>query len=298
MIVRTPRVITHQKSITWPRQAARLAGGISNLYNGTFKGSDRSVIFFCHVERTAGTAVHSSFARLFGGPAIVRSGGFEAGRPFFVVSRHDELAAVGEIARELPDRHFYLGGHVGLHHLPIAGIEIQDSDLVFTVVRDPVERSVSLYFLVRRSAGWFAEAQNEAAARGFEYFYSFHRDSGIYFRNDHCRLIGNANTYEAAAAILERHFALAGTCGAIPLFEQAIQRHLGEGKGFRFALGRENAAWHERTEDGGWRKKSSIGAIVPEPLRARIMSDNEEDAQLVDLIERQHGGLFSRFPTA
>jgi hypothetical protein len=231
---------------------------------------------------------------MFGGPDG-RSGGFEAGRPFFVVSGDHELPVVGEIARELPDRHFYLGGHVGLHHLPIAGIEVEDSDLVFTIVRDPVERAVSLYFLAMRSAGWFTEAQNEAAARGFEYFYSFHRDSGIYFRNDHCRLIGNAETYEAAAAILERHFTLAGSCGAIDLLEQAIQRHLGEG--FGFALSRENAAWHERTENGGWRKKSSIGAIVPEPLRARIMSDNEEDARLVDLIERQHGGLFSRFPT-
>jgi hypothetical protein len=252
------------------------------------------MIFFCHIERTAGTAVHSSFARMFGGPGVVRSGGFEAGRPFFVVSGDRELRAVGEIARQLPDRDFYLGGHVGLHHLPIAGIEVEDSDLVFTVVRDPVERAVSLYFLARRSAGWFTEAQNEAAARGFEYFYSFHRDSGIYFCNDHCRLIGNAATYEAAAAVLERHFTLAGTCRAITLFEQAIQRHLGERKGLQFALSRENAAWHERTENGGWRKKSPLDAIVPEALRARILSDNEEDAKLVDFIERQHGGLFSK----
>jgi hypothetical protein len=255
------------------------------------------VIFFCHIERTAGTAVHANFARMFGGPDVVRSGGFEAGRPFFVVSGPHELPAVGEIARELPDRHFYLGGHIGLHHLPLAGIEIEDSDLVFTVVRDPIERAVSLYFLAKRSAEWFTEAQNEAAARGFEYFYSFHRDTGIYFWNDHCRLIGNAGTCETAAAILERHFALAGTRRDIPLFEQAIQRYFGEGSGVRLALGRENAAWHERTDNGGWRKKSSINAIVSEPLRARIMSDNEEDAQLVDLIERQHGGLFSRLPT-
>jgi hypothetical protein len=233
---------------------------------------------------------------MFGGPDVLWSGDFRAGRPFFLVSGPQELPAAGEIARELPDRHFYLGGHVGLHHLPLAGIEVEDSDLVFTLVRDPVERAVSLYFLALRSAGWFSKAQNEAAARGFEYFYSFHRDAGIYFRNDHCRLIGNTSTYEAAAAILERHFSLAGTCGAITLFEQAIQRHFGEGNGFRFALGRENSAWHERTENGGWQKKSSIGAIVPEPLRARILSDNEEDAQLVDLIERQHGGLFSRVP--
>jgi hypothetical protein len=255
------------------------------------------VIFFCHIPRTAGTSVHTTFAPKFGG-TDGRSGGFEAGRPFFVVSDASQLGAVGEIVRELPDRHFYLGGHVGLHHLPLAGIEVGESDLVFTIVRDPVERAVSLYFLTKRSPEWFVKTQGEAAERGFEYFYSFQRDSGVYFHNDQCQLIGNTETYEAAVATLERHFTLAGSSGAITLLEQAIQRSLGETNGFRFALSRENAAWHERTKDGGWRKSSAIDEIVPEALRARIMSDNEQDAQLVDLIERQHGGLFSRFPDA
>src|SRR5688572_15591252 len=116
------------------------------------------MIFFCHVHRTAGSSIHSYFHDYF------------AGR-WFVVSGNGELPLVSQAVSQIDGRQFYLGGHVGLHDLQAGSIAVQDSDIVFTTTRDPVERAVSLYFLMLRSPEWLGFPTN-GAIEGFERFYT------------------------------------------------------------------------------------------------------------------------------
>lgn len=251
-----------------------------------------SMVFFCHVERTGGATVHSHFAKFFGGLEPVRSGVFIPGRPFFVVSGPHHLRDAWEVANQLPDRRFYLGGHVGLHHLRAERIEIADSDVVFTIVRDPVERAASLYFLVQRSPEWFGYAMVEAAYWGFEYFYSFTRDNGI-FHNDHCRLIADSDSFEETVACIERFFSLVGTNSQIAMFEKGLEQVCGPiVPDFRISADWKNAAWHDQTDSGERIPRVPIHNLAPARLYDRIVRENEEDVLLVDFIQRTHGGLF------
>jgi hypothetical protein len=254
------------------------------------------MIYFCHVERTGGTSIHSYFAKYFAAEGPVRSGAFIPGRAYFVVSGPHELGDACRLVQQLPDRRFYMGGHVGLHHLQAEGIEIADSDVVFTLVRDPVERAVSLYYLLQRGPEWFGEAAFRAAGWGFEYFYCCIRDLGL-FHNDHCRLIANSESFETTIACIKRYFNLVGASSRIYSIEKGLEQLCGPiVPDFRISRARENAAWHEQNVSGEWVRKTAIDHLVSARLHDRIVRENEADMMLVDFVERIHGGLFLRDP--
>ena len=101
--------------------------------------------FFLHVPKTAGTTLNALVAGLFPGAAayhqalVDRAGG--------------EAALAAAIAR---DRGFYDGllavvGHFGARHPLVAGAERRGRRAVLlAVLREPVERVVSLYEYIRR----------------------------------------------------------------------------------------------------------------------------------------------------
>ena len=251
------------------------------------------MIFFSHVPRTGGTTVHHYFSKPFGGPEQVRSGNFEPGSRWLVVSDAYELPAVAEVVRNLPDRDYYLGGHIGLHHLAEAGISLEPSDMVIAMVRNPVERAISLFYLAQRSPDWLPFLRPEVTARGFTYFYTHCRNSGVFFHNDHCRTLAGSESFEDARDRLETHFDLVGSQSAMGAFEFALARVCKPRiSGFAIVPARENAAFHYSTVGGKWRPKERVEELAGAELIARIESDNREDVRLVDFVERLHKGLF------
>jgi hypothetical protein len=251
------------------------------------------MIFFSHVPRTAGTTIHSYFSKPFGGPEQVRSGHFEPGLRWLVVSGVGELPAVAEVVRNLPDRLYYLGGHVGLHDLAAVGIAVEPDDIVIAVTRDPVERAISLFYLAQRSPDWLPFLPPEATARGFAHFYTYCRDSGVFFHNDHCRTLADSESFDDTLNSLKSHFDLVGSTSAMGAFERSLTRicapHI---PGFAIGSRRENAAFHHYTESGEWRPKARVEELVGPELIAKIESDNREDMRLVDFVERIHDGVF------
>src|SRR5262249_4179798 len=211
--------------------------------------------------------IHLHFAKYFGGPEPLRSGVFIAEQPCFIVSSPAELWNVSRVLEQLPSRTFYLGGHAGLHHLREAGIEVDESDLILSLVRDPVERAVSLYFLALRSPDWFAPKFSEAARMGFEYFYSFSVDTTRYFDNAQCRLIANSTEYAEAIGVIERSFDLIGTTSKISMFETELHRLCATRlPQFHLLPERENAAWHKQTGSGEWVRQTCLDDIVDTTL--------------------------------
>ena len=250
------------------------------------------MIFFSHVPRTAGTTIHSYFSKPFGGPEQVRSGHFEPGSRWLVVSSAYELPAVAEVVRNLPDRHYYLGGHVGVHDLAAVGITVEPDDIVIAMVRNPVERAISLFYLAQRSPDWLPFLPPEATGRGFTYFYTHCRDSGVFFHNDHCRALAGSECFEDTLDRLESHFDLVGSTSAMGAFERALTLVCAPLiPGFAIAPGRENAAFHYSTEGGEWRPKHRVEELAGPELIAKIESDNRDDIRLVDFIERHHNGV-------
>jgi hypothetical protein len=253
------------------------------------------MIFFCHVQRTAGTTIHRHFSKVFGGPERVTSGGFISGSRWLVLSGTAEVPGAAKVVHGLPDRQFYLGGHVGLHDLAAAGIDASASDIVLSTVRDPVERALSLFYLSRRSPDWFPDQRDHIEGRGFDYFYKFCRDSGAYFNNDHCRLIAATEDFEQTRSFIETRFSLVGSMAYMGAFERAIERMCAPVvPGFRIEAARENAALHEQTADGSWLAKATVAGVGGQRLVETIQADNEADVRLVDYVERCCGGLFCR----
>ena len=256
------------------------------------------MIFFSHVPRTAGSTIHSYFSKPFDGLEQVQSGHYGPGSRWLVVSSAEELPAVAEVIRYLPDRHYYLGGHVGLHELAAAGIGIEPDDIVIAMTRNPVERAISLYYLALRSPDWLPFLPPEATSNGFAHFYAYCRTSGVFFHNDHCRTLSGTQSFEETLRVLEADFNLVSSQSAMGAFERALTRLCAPLiSGFEIDPKRENAAFHHRTENGEWRPKDFVKELAGPELIAKIESDNGEDIRLVDFVERIHNGVFENQPT-
>jgi hypothetical protein len=245
------------------------------------------MIFFAHVQRTAGTSIHKYFRTAFKRPARLGPGSRH-----LVVSGPHELPAAAEVIRHLPDRRFYLGGHIGLHHLQEAGLPVMSGDIVFATVRNPLERAISMYYLALRSPEWMPHLA-AVTHRGFEYFYDFCRGIGEYFLNDHCRMLSGSDSLEMTMACLQTRFDLVGSVAHMDELERALLEVCAR-KAPRLSIesSRENAAYHRQAPLGTWERKAEVADHVSPGLAARIRRENESDFEFVDWIETSNGGVF------
>jgi hypothetical protein len=179
--------------------------------------------------------------------------------------------------------------------LAAAGIAIEPNDIVIAMVRNPVERAISLFYLAQRSPDWLPFLPPEATEHGFAYFYTHCRDSGVFFHNDHCRTLVGSESFEDTLDRLESHFDLVGSTSAMGTFERALTRVCAPViPGFAIIPGRENAAFHYSAEGGTWRPKRRVEELAEPKLIARIESDNGDDMRLVNFVEQHHNGVFRR----
>jgi hypothetical protein len=245
------------------------------------------MIFFAHVQRTAGTSIHKYFRTAFKRPTRLGRGARH-----LVVSGPHELPVAHQVVRNLPDRRFYLGGHVGLHHLAEAGIPFMAGDIAFATVRNPLERAISMYYLALRSPDWMPHLA-AATVRGFECFYDFCRGLGEYFLNDHCRMLSGSHSFELTKERLQQTFDLVDSVSHMEEFERALlEVSAHEAPRLDIHSSRENAAYHRPVQRGTWGRKAEIDDHVPTGLAARIARENESDFQLVEWIETANNGVF------
>lgn len=240
------------------------------------------MIFFPHIHRAAGSTVHSYFYPYF-----------QPGGRHFVVSGWGELTAVAERIRNISNAHCYLGGHVGLHELKRYGIPVSDSDIVFSTVRDPLERAVSLYYLAQRSPDWFPHVDGGALDKGVAYFYQYMRENRLFFNNDHCVMLSGVPRYRDTVRLIKERFALVGACSHMADFEKALQELCAPIiPGFAIQAERVNAAYHQMSSPGHWEKRRQLYDVTGYSLAEKIRRDNDQDVLLVEYIEREHGGVF------
>lgn len=238
------------------------------------------MIVFVHIPRTAGSSIHASFAPHFPGRWLVASG-------------TGDLRRFATEAESWPDRHGYIGGHVGLHDLAARGIRVEPADIRFSVVRETLERAASLYCLMRRSPDWLPHIHPHVGDRDFRYFYEFCRDKGYFFHNDGCRLLSGSQDYEAVVAALEESFDVVGSTASITPFEKALSARLEPTlPGFRIIAEPQNTAMRTILTGSSGERRSGIMDIVGPGFAERVLEDNENDGRLVDFIERTHGGVF------
>jgi hypothetical protein len=251
------------------------------------------MIFFAHVQRTGGSSVHSYFFQYFRCPGRLRSGSFHSKCRSLIASGIGDLPAASNAIAALPDRDFYFGGHIGLHDLQSFNIQLKSEDIVFSLVRDPVERAISLFFLMQRSPDWFPTIYPHVESRDFAYFYEFNRDAGHYFRDDHCRLISGRPSFKDAVKHIEQRFAIVGATSSMNEFERALVRTCAPLlTGFQIRPRRENAAWHRQTGANEWAAKASVKDVAAPRLIEKIRRENENDMRLKHFVEGVHGGLF------
>jgi hypothetical protein len=245
------------------------------------------MIFFAHVQRTAGTSIHKYFRTAFKRPTRLAPGARH-----LVLSGPHELPAAAEVIRNLPDSRLYLGGHIGLHQVTEAGIPFLASDVAFATVRNPLERAVSMYYLALRSPEWMPHLA-AITYRGFEYFYDFCRDLGEYFLNDHCRMLAGSDSFGSTMACVQEKFDIVGSVAHMEEFERALLEVCArEAPRLEIHSSRENAAYHRRAEPGTWQRKAEVSEHVSPGLATRIARENEADFALVEWVETAHGGVF------
>lgn len=223
------------------------------------------MIVFLHLERTAGSTVHSWFY-----PGV---------RPdfrgcYFVVSDDTALATVKE---ELHSRHrplFYLGGHFSLAAIDHFDLAADPETLLFSMTRDPAERALSLYALVRRSPNWVPQISLAVLERGFEYFYEYCRDRDWFFSNAHCIRICGTPSAEQAFAVVSSRFTLLGASEAFDLVAERLKVAVSEWvPNFKPSVMRLNAALDLPTN-------YEVRNAMSTSLREKIYEENSEDLAL------------------
>jgi hypothetical protein len=224
------------------------------------------MIIFIHVERTAGSSIHSWFAP---GEVPILEG------RYFVISAFmpDVMKAAA-----LAPRPSYLAGHFALTDLEECGITPADIRLLFSMTRDPVERAASLYALMRRSPDWLPHIAPFVGDRDMAYFYDFCREREFYFPNDQCRRISGTPSFEAAKEAIRSRYTFVGSSDRTDLAAAALRSRLaGTLPGFRAAPVRINDAVRQE---------------MPAGLADRIAEDNSEDGLLHRFVTDRGGIVF------
>ncbi|WP_036285798.1 sulfotransferase family 2 domain-containing protein [Methylocystis sp. ATCC 49242] len=228
-----------------------------------------SLIVFNHIPRTSGSSIHASFDEALKSRNFFVFNGSLEDEQKFAAAFNDRGAGV-----------FYTGGHIGFQRLQKLGL-LNDENLLFSIVRDPVERMLSLYYLMRRSPDWQPHIAAHVGDRDFAYYYDFCREKGFHTGNAQCRAIAGVESFEAARERVSQHYSLVGCLSHVAMtynaLEVIVRNFLPE---FRY-LGPMNEAPRD-------------GQTISSGLAERIRQDSSEDCLLVDFIERDCGGLFSR----
>jgi hypothetical protein len=179
--------------------------------------------FFLHVPKTAGTTLNALVAGLFPGAA--------AWHQALVNQAGGEAALAAAIAGDAGfyDRLSAVVGHFGVRHPLVDGCS--RPALLFAVLREPVERVVSLYEYIRRTEDHsiHREARERTLLRCFAELPSFRAnatDAQLH------QVFGTAETDGVRAALAGRAYVL-GRFDRLPEFVAAVEavtgrRHEGE----------------------------------------------------------------------
>ncbi|MCO5070955.1 MAG: hypothetical protein M9944_07080 [Rhizobiaceae bacterium] len=167
--------------------------------------------------------------------------------------------------------------------LDAASFAPSDIRVLFAVTRDPVERAISLYALMRRSPDWLPHIAPFVGDRNFEYFYEFCRDRGYYFPNDQCRRIGGSASFSATRSIIMERYSFVGSSDRIDLVASALRSRLSDIlPGFSAPSVRLNGGKYGNDE-----------IRLSKRMAAKVEDHNSEDAELHHFIVEE-GGLYSR----
>ena len=230
------------------------------------------MIVFVHVERTAGSSIHAWFSP-YNNPVL-------EGR-YFVVSNFDQRQMAAAKNCPAPS---YLGGHFSISDLSKVGIEDQQIAVLFASTRDPVERAVSLYMLMRRSPDWLPLLAPHVEDRDFGYFYDFCLDHRYYFPNDQCRRIGGAASFVETRRVIRNRYTFVGASDRIDLIGDALSRLLVDKlPGFKPTDVWLNAAPRQLDD-----------CTISPALRMKIEENNSEDILLHKFIIDEGGIVFGR----
>lgn len=229
--------------------------------------SEARSIVFVHVPRTAGSSTHGAFQA----PCL---------RRWFVTDRVENLARICDDVRRSLGQGVYVGGHFSLadveRYLPLD----VSRTVNFTVVREPVERVVSLYHYILANPSSNPPIYNAIVGKDMDYFVEFMRSSfPDMVCNSQClQISGSANASEAIKALHER-FDFAATLDRIDdmvtlVWLASNQSGAGQAPAFKDWV---NAA--RRSKEPSAEARDLMTAL------------NQEDARLFDFMGK-HGGLF------
>jgi hypothetical protein len=210
------------------------------------------MIVFVHIERTAGTSLHNAFIPHFPG-------------------RHSIISNERNLAR-VPRDAAYLGGHFSLAVLESHGFA-KPEDFLFSIVRNPVDRMVSLYHLMLRSPDWLSDLHRKVGGRGIDYFLDLCLEHGTYTANQQCRRIAGRPDFFAARDAIQSRYDLLGCLANVSAFVDALSDRM-----------RPSIPAFEYT---GSCRNHAPKVESPNPsLVRRIEKDCSEDMALNEYVER------------
>ena len=241
------------------------------------------MIVFVHIERTGGSKIHDALmAQLPEHHVIVSS-------PSLVEAALDRVLADRENC-------WYLGGHVRFAELGPFLRSRRAGDTLFSSVRAPIDRALSLYFFALQNPSSMP-ALARIAQRSFAEFYAAASDADVFAPNAQCRFLANTTDLAEVRAALHQHYDIVGVHHRYKCFCERLQQLLLPSiPGLRIDRSRINAAYHQLIGEDAWERAAAPCVLVDAATRRRIERDNQADCALVEFIGRQPAGVLEGQP--
>ncbi len=237
------------------------------------------MIIFNHIPRTGGTKINLLLQDRLPQRSLV------------ITQAYEPNEAVLEVMRS-SDREWFIGGHLGFMHLPNILPNLHPQDCLFSVVRAPASRALSLYYLCLRSPDWLPTLAPIAEKTGFSNFLAAALDLGILQPNQQCRLLSGSPDFSQTREIIGKHYALVGLHSSYDTFLARLHSLLQPAlPGLTIDDKRINAAYHQGSDLNGWQPQRPIHDLLDRSDIQRLENTNDQDCALVEYIGAQHTAL-------
>ncbi|MBB2961784.1 sulfotransferase family 2 domain-containing protein [Methylobacterium sp. R2-1] len=226
-----------------------------------------------HNERTGGNSIHQAIGSIYHGRIILLN------------SPKEFCEKKGRIVAALSDEPYYIAGHVPL--LDFRGLmegSQRENMIVFSCIRDPIERIVSLYKFNLRVPGALGPVHAATTGRGFAYFYSYMAEKhSSMVMNSQCRYLSGGGFVAARMAIETAFDAVADLSRINDLVSYVAKLSGGE---ITAPAPKLNSNADSASDP------DVLQQFVGPALRRKMENDNTEDLVLREHLLRDHDGLF------
>lgn len=212
-------------------------------------------LLFIHLPKTGGSTMHD----------IIKNHIFPEENNFFLIGNQEEFKQFQELNFEQVSAYKVIAGHMNFMLTKKKIGESIGQFFTFTILRNPVNQSISLYQYILQTPKHFKH--NKVKEMSFEEFI----DSDSYIPNMQCKIISSQHSWQATLEILKNDFDCFGTLENFDRLLAEVCQHFGKAVPSYQILNKSEKIVDQQA--------------INYSLLEKILSRNEQDVKLYTIVK-------------